>query len=252
MTVPLLLTIHTDGASRGNPGPAAFAYVIARNGEEPIEEAGKIGRMTNNQAEYTALVRALEHALELGEQHRVLVHSDSELLVKQMSGQYRVKNEDLRDLYEEARDLCARFRGGVTFQHVRREQNSRADALGNEALDGLREPTPRASTVHPAARPAPKPAAPEAGRAVAAERRRDVSPAGGGGLGVGARRTRRRRRSGTVCSTCSSGTASHPPQAPDDAAVSAAAAAATWPPFAKRLLVESRRFGRRTAAACFV
>ena len=64
MTVPVLLTIHTDGASRGNPGPAAFAYVIARNGEEPIEEAGKIGRMTNNQAEYTALVRALEHALE--------------------------------------------------------------------------------------------------------------------------------------------------------------------------------------------
>lgn len=161
MTVPVLLTIHTDGASRGNPGPAAFAYIIARNGEEPIEEAGKIGRMTNNQAEYTALVRALEHALELGEQHRVLIHSDSELLVKQMSGQYRVKNEDLRDLYEEARDLCARFRGGVRFQHVRREQNVRADALGNEALDGLREPTPRASTVHPAARPVPKPAAPK-------------------------------------------------------------------------------------------
>ncbi len=161
MTVPVLLTIHTDGASRGNPGPAAFAYVIARDGEEPIEEAGKIGRMTNNQAEYTALVRALEHALELGEHHRVLVHSDSELMVKQMSGQYRVKNEDLRDLYEEARDLSARFRGGVSFRHVRREQNARADALGNEALDGLREPTPRASTVHPAARPAPKPAAPK-------------------------------------------------------------------------------------------
>ena len=159
MTVPVQLTIHTDGASRGNPGPAAFAYVIARNGEEPIEEAGKLGRMTNNQAEYTALVRALEHALELGEHHRVLVHSDSELMVKQMSGQYRVKNEDLRDLYEEARGLCARFRGGVTFRHVRREQNARADALGNEALNGLREPTPRASTIHPAARLAPKPAA---------------------------------------------------------------------------------------------
>ena len=157
MSHPPLLTIHTDGASRGNPGPAAFAYTIDGAGEDPIEEAGRLGRMTNNQAEYTALVRALEHALELAAESRVLVRSDSELLVKQMSGQYRVKNEDLRDLYEEARTLAARFGGGVTFQHVRREQNSRADALGNEALDGLREPTPRASTVHP--RPAPKPAA---------------------------------------------------------------------------------------------
>ena len=160
MAVPSLLTIHTDGASRGNPGPAAFAYVISGNGAEPIEEAGRIGRLTNNQAEYTALVKALEHALELGEHYRVLVHSDSELLVKQMQGLYRIKNEDLRGLYEEARALGARFQGGVTFQHVRREQNSRADALGNEALDGLREPTPRASTFRPAPRPAAaKPAA---------------------------------------------------------------------------------------------
>jgi ribonuclease HI len=155
-----LITIHTDGASRGNPGPAAFAYVLGRDGEEPIEEAGRLGRMTNNQAEYTALVRALEHALELGADHRVAVHSDSELLVKQMRGEYRVKNEDLRDLYEEARDLCRRFRGGVTFRHVRREENSRADALGNEALDGLREPTPRASNTPRAAPRPPKPPQP--------------------------------------------------------------------------------------------
>jgi ribonuclease HI len=153
-----LITIHTDGASRGNPGPAAFAYVLSRHGEEPVEEAGRLGRMTNNQAEYTALVRALEHALELGADHRVLVNSDSELLVKQMRGEYRVKNEDLRDLYEEARDLCRRFRGGVTFRHVRRAENSRADALGNEALDGLREPTPRASnTPRAAPKPSPQP-----------------------------------------------------------------------------------------------
>ncbi|GEM_PF-894101 len=145
MAEPCLLTIHTDGASRGNPGPAAFAYVIARDGEEPIEEAGKLGRMTNNQAEYLALVRALEHALELGAHHRVVVHSDSELLVKQMKGEYRVKNADLRDLYDEASALCGRFNESVDFCHVRREDNRRADALGNEALDGLREPTPRAS-----------------------------------------------------------------------------------------------------------
>ena len=159
-----LITIHTDGASRGNPGPAAFAYVLTRGGEEPIEEAGRLGRMTNNQAEYVALVRALEHALELGADHRVLVNSDSELLVKQMRGEYRVKNEDLRDLYEEARDLCRRFRGGVTFRHVRRGENSRADALGNEALDGLREPTPRASnTPRAAPKPSPQPSLREQG-----------------------------------------------------------------------------------------
>jgi ribonuclease HI len=156
MAEPALLCIHTDGASRGNPGPAAYAYIIDRDGDDPIEEAGRIGRMTNNQAEYMALVRALEHALELGAEHRVLVHSDSELLVKQMRGEYRVKNEDLRDLYERARALSGRFQGGVTFRHVRREENARADALGNEALDGLREPTPRASNTPRAAGPAAK------------------------------------------------------------------------------------------------
>jgi ribonuclease HI len=130
-----ILTIHTDGAARGNPGPAAFAYVIARDGAPPIEECGCLGRMTNNQAEYTALVRALEHAARLGNAHHIHVLSDSELMVKQMRGEYRVKNEELRDLYEQARELAGRF-AGVRFQHVRREQNKRADALCNEALDG--------------------------------------------------------------------------------------------------------------------
>jgi ribonuclease HI len=138
-----VLRIHTDGASRGNPGPAAYAYVIARDGQADVEEAGRLGRMTNNQAEYEAVVRALEHALEWAADHRVVLHSDSELLVKQMRGEYRVKNPDLRDLYEQARELCAQFPRGVSFRHVPRGQNSRADALGNEALDGLREPTPR-------------------------------------------------------------------------------------------------------------
>jgi ribonuclease HI len=146
-----VLTIHTDGASRGNPGAAAFAYVLERNGQPPIEEAGCLGEMTNNQAEYTALVKALEHALELGTEQRLLIHSDSELLVKQMRGEYRVKNEDLRDLYEQARALVSRFDGPVTFRHVRRHLNRRADALCNEALDGLREPTPRAGQAFPPA-----------------------------------------------------------------------------------------------------
>jgi ribonuclease HI len=130
------LLIHTDGASRGNPGAAAFAYTISRAGAADIEEAGCLGKLTNNQAEYAALVRALEHALRLGADHRVLVHSDSELMVKQMRGEYKVKNEDLRDLYERARRLVGQFNGSVTFKHVRREHNKRTDELCNLALDG--------------------------------------------------------------------------------------------------------------------
>ncbi len=137
-----LLTINTDGAARGNPGPAAFAFVIARDGQPPIEEAGCLGRMTNNQAEYTALVRALEHAARLGTAHRVLIQSDSELLVKQMNGEYRVKDDTLRGLYEQAVRLSGQF-PSVIFRHVRRAQNSEADRLCNEALDGKRAGGPK-------------------------------------------------------------------------------------------------------------
>ena len=129
-----VLRIHTDGAARGNPGEAAFAYVISRDGQEPIEVAGLLGRTTNNQAEYTALVRALEHARRLGRDHRLVVHSDSELMVKQMNGEYRVKNEALRQLSLEA-SRHARRVGKVRYTAVRREQNELADRLVNEALD---------------------------------------------------------------------------------------------------------------------
>jgi ribonuclease HI len=155
MSSPELLTIHTDGAARGNPGPAAYAFVIQRRGQPPIEEAGVLGDATNNQAEYTALVRALEHALALGPDHRIVVHSDSELMVKQLNGEYRVKNEELRPLYEDILDMRRQFTGGVTFVHVRRAQNKRADELCNEALDGKRsctseqKPTPASPTSTP-------------------------------------------------------------------------------------------------------
>src|SRR5262249_9165378 len=142
-------SIHTDGASRGNPGSAAFAYVLRLDGRPAVEEAGPLGRMTNNQAEYTALVRALEHALGLAPDRPVLVHSDSELLVKQMRGEYRVKNEELRGLSEQARALAARFPRGVTFRHVRREHNKRADALCNQVLDGKRGPARPAQVAAP-------------------------------------------------------------------------------------------------------
>jgi len=138
MAKPAVLHIHTDGASRGNPGPAAYAFVIRLPDGEMIEEAECLGQMTNNQAEYTALVRALERALGLGAENHLAIHSDSELMVKQMRGEYRVKNEELRGLYDQARELADHFRGRVTFRHVRRGENGRADALCNEALDGKR------------------------------------------------------------------------------------------------------------------
>jgi ribonuclease HI len=138
-----VISIHTDGASRGNPGPAAFAYTIEAPGMDEVAEAATLGTMTNNQAEYTALVRALEHAARLGLPLPVVVHSDSELMVKQVRGEYRVKNEDLRPLFEEARRLIAQIPGGVTLRHVPREQNSRADELCNQVLDGERPSSPQ-------------------------------------------------------------------------------------------------------------
>ena len=127
-------TMHIDGASRGNPGKAAYAVVLARPGQPVVEEADTIGVASNNVAEYTALVEGLSLAAELGVK-RLAVFSDSELLVKQMGGAYKVKNEDLRGLYEEACRLRKLFEQ-VTITHVRREQNKRADAIGNDALDG--------------------------------------------------------------------------------------------------------------------
>jgi ribonuclease HI len=128
------MTIYTDGAARGNPGPAAFAYILKQEGKPDVEANGKLGDTTNNVAEYTALVRALEHASKLGAR-RVRVHSDSELMVRQMQGRYKVKNEGLLPLYEQARDLASDF-DHVAFEHVRREANGRADKLCNAALDG--------------------------------------------------------------------------------------------------------------------
>jgi ribonuclease HI len=127
-------TMHIDGAARGNPGPAAYAIVLARPGLTVVEEADVIGKATNNVAEYTALVEGLQLAAELGVK-KLSVFSDSELMVKQMKGEYRVKNPELLELYNEAKKLAAGFEK-LTITHVRREQNARADALGNEALDG--------------------------------------------------------------------------------------------------------------------
>jgi ribonuclease HI len=137
-------TVHIDGAARGNPGPAAIAFVLKRPGLPDVEHSETLGTATNNVAEYTALVAALEKAVELGITH-LGVFSDSELLVKQMNGEYKVKNEDLKSLYTEASALRRKL-DGVTLTHVRREQNKRADELCNIALDGERKSTPAQNT----------------------------------------------------------------------------------------------------------
>jgi ribonuclease HI len=148
-------TIHTDGAARGNPGPAAYAFVLTRPDGSVIEDKGTIGTATNNVAEYSALLHALERAAREGAD-QVTVHSDSELMVKQMRGEYRVKNPELQELYQEARVLVRGFSGGVEFQHVPRGANDRADQLANQALDGDKRPAPRAARKKAAAAVAPE------------------------------------------------------------------------------------------------
>jgi ribonuclease HI len=129
--------LFTDGGARGNPGPAAFAYVLeAEDGTVLAAHGEAIGVATNNVAEYRALVEGLRKAAELGVAE-VEVVSDSELLVKQMRGEYRVKNEALRELSLDAAAL-ARKVGRVSYTAVRREHNELADRLVNEALDAAK------------------------------------------------------------------------------------------------------------------
>jgi ribonuclease HI len=128
--------LSTDGGARGNPGPAAFAYVLeAEDGAELAAHGEAIGVATNNVAEYRALVAGLEKALELGVDDLDVV-SDSELLVKQMRGEYRVKNEALQELQQRAAAVARRI-GRVRYTAVRRAHNEHADRLVNEALDRL-------------------------------------------------------------------------------------------------------------------
>jgi ribonuclease H / adenosylcobalamin/alpha-ribazole phosphatase len=126
--------LSTDGGARGNPGPAAYGFVIESDDGDMLAASSKsIGRATNNVAEYRGLVAGMEKAAELGVRDLEVV-SDSELLVKQMRGEYRVKNATLRELWEEASALERRF-ARVRYTAVRREHNELADQLVNEALD---------------------------------------------------------------------------------------------------------------------
>jgi probable phosphoglycerate mutase len=128
--------LSTDGGARGNPGPAAYGYVLETDDGTVLDARGEaIGVATNNVAEYRALVAGLQKALELGIRELEVI-SDSELLVKQMRGEYRVKNEALRALSIEAARL-ARQLDRVSYRAVRREHNELADRLVNEALDAI-------------------------------------------------------------------------------------------------------------------
>jgi ribonuclease HI len=147
---------NIDGGSRGNPGPASYGVVIRDPRGQVVAKLKKyIGRSTNNVAEYYGLIAALDYA----QQHAIRalrVESDSELLVRQMLGQYKVKSPELRPLYERARKMAQTFQS-FKIDHVYREQNAEADALANEALDETsgKSSAPRLDTI--SAKPQPQP-----------------------------------------------------------------------------------------------
>ena len=128
------LILYTDGAARGNPGPAGAGWVVlAPKGDLLIENKKYLGELTNNQAEYQALLLALKDALQLGGDSLAL-HCDSELMVRQIKGEYKVKNDGLKPLFREAVLTLSRFKS-YSIKHVPREQNEEADRLANEAID---------------------------------------------------------------------------------------------------------------------
>lgn len=130
------LVVNVDGGARGNPGPAAIGAVVQHPGGEVLEERGeRIGTATNNVAEYKALLLGIERATELGASELELV-GDSELIVRQVKGEYKVKDVTLRKLHGEVKRALRPFEGRWSIRHVRREYNAEADRLVNQVLDG--------------------------------------------------------------------------------------------------------------------
>lgn len=125
--------LNTDGGSRGNPGPAAIGGVIKKGGEEVVTFSEYIGEKTNNQAEYAALIIGLKYAKK-NKINQIVCRLDSQLIVKQLNGEYRVKHEMMKPLFDEVKKLEKEF-DLIQYEHVRREKNKRADELVNNALD---------------------------------------------------------------------------------------------------------------------
>src|SRR4051794_13722353 len=149
-----VFTLEFDGGSRGNPGPAGIGCVVrAADGTALLTLGRYIGTATNNVAEYTALITCMEEAKRLGAK-RVKVRGDSELVVRQMTGQYRVKHPDLIPLYREAKGLFDSFEQ-ATIEHNYRHKNELADRLGNLAMDRRRDVT-EAGDESPLDAPAPR------------------------------------------------------------------------------------------------
>jgi len=135
-----MLTLEFDGGSRGNPGPAGIGVVIRAQDNTALVTLGRfIGRATNNAAEYRALITALEEAKKIGAK-KLLIRGDSELIIKQMRGEYRVKNADLKDLYDEAQFLIHQF-DEAKLEHNLRHKNKLADKLANLAMDRKQDVT---------------------------------------------------------------------------------------------------------------
>ncbi len=130
------ITIFTDGGARGNPGPSAIAVVVKNHKHKTTEKIGKfIGNATNNVAEYQALIEGLQMATKLGAD-TIYFKLDSELVVKQMKGEYKVKNSNLKNLWKEAKILESSFKS-INYSHVPREKNHEADEIVNQVLDSL-------------------------------------------------------------------------------------------------------------------
>ncbi len=126
------LILFIDGACKGNPGAAGIGILITDSAGETLAEIGEgIGQTTNNVAEYRALIRGLQEAQGRGAES-VLVHTDSQLMARQMEGRYKINAPHLRALQQEAQALCRLFPGGVTLTHILREGNARADQLANQ------------------------------------------------------------------------------------------------------------------------
>jgi ribonuclease HI len=141
---PAAYRANIDGGSRGNPGPASYGVVIRDPRGEIVARLKKyIGRMTNNVAEYYGLIAALDWA-QSNQVRALRIESDSELLVRQMRGQYKVKSEDLKPLFERAKKMSQTF-SLFRIDHVYREQNAEADALANEAMDEASGKSPKSS-----------------------------------------------------------------------------------------------------------
>ncbi|MDR1300182.1 MAG: ribonuclease HI family protein [Candidatus Nomurabacteria bacterium] len=128
------LFLYSDGGSRGNPGPSACGFIIQDENGKVIYEGGEyLGVTTNNQAEYQGVRLALEKAIEIGGRD-IVFHADSQLVVNQLTGVYKIKNKDLWPIYERIKELAAEF-DRIEFKHILREYNGRADAMVNKILN---------------------------------------------------------------------------------------------------------------------